>query len=1154
MRIVFAALAAAALVGLTGCPGPVAQPCEGVACGPNGQCATDGKTPVCACNPGYVADGLTCVVDKPKNACDPSPCTQAGRTVCVVANGAARCDCDPGKHEQNGACVTDNPCQPNPCTGLNQNVCSAKAGQAVCSCNAGYAPEGAGCSATPVFDCNARHSGGATDDALEPDECPTLARDIDTGGTVENAHTLSPQGDVDWVRIAAEAGRIYEVKASGLGGLRLYGDAYRADGVTPAGFDHRGQVDVLFRFRAEKTEPHFIRIRGFRSNDTGGYTLAVTDKGTDDFADATAAALELAAGSSMDGEIQFGGDADVVKLKLAALHSYELAGTGTLGNYLTLELVAEDGKTALQKEQGAAPKLSLRVPVEATYYLRVTSGMETQLGTYSVAIKDNGADDHGDVLADATPLTPGTAFANGSFERAGDTDVFSFAATLGHIYSFTCNPMPTSGSCNVTLVDAGGAVLASDVNGYSALVNYEAVKSATLYLRLASTATGVHAYSYKLEDLGADDHGDTLATATALTANAAATNGNIELNGDLDFFSFTAAPGHIYRFTCTASSTLYACGLRLLGSGGTQLFAAQNSFSYEATAAGTLYVEVKGYYANYLGTYTVRLEDLGADDFGDTPATAGALTVGAADATGNIETNGDVDVFSFAAQAGHIYRFTCIASSSLSTCYARFLNLAGTQLATGTGEASFRATAAGTYYAEARGYSTGYTGTYTYRVEDLGVDDHGDTPAAATAITVGAAPATGQLVPLNDVDYFSFSAVSAHIYRFTCTASPDLYSCAVRFTNSAGTTLASGTGTAAYAATGAGTLYVEVKAYYSTDTGSYTYRVEDLGVDDFGNEPASATALSLGATGGGNIEVTGDADVFSFTATVNRIYRFTCTPATSLSYCYVRILGAGGTQLLSTYGAPALAAYKATATGTLYVEVKGYSGYTGTYTYKLEDVGLDDHGDTVAAATALAANGTTLTGNIETGTDADVFSFSATANRIYRFSCTPSAGLYSCYIRILGPGGTQLLSTSGAPAIVPYEATATGTLYVEVKGYSGYSGTYTYALEDLGLDDYGDTPATATAISVGSPVSAKHETSTDEDWFSVTLNAGQTYQLSANVTYLTATIFQSNGVTQVATTSYPPLSFTAPSAGTYYVRTKPYSYNAATPGYTFTVQ
>jgi hypothetical protein len=267
-------------------------------------------------------------------------------------------------------------------------------------------------------------------------------------------------------------------------------------------------------------------------------------------------------------------------------------------------------------------------------------------------------------------------------------------------------------------------------------------------------------------------------------------------------------------------------------------------------------------------------------------------------------------------------------------------------------------------------------------------------------------------------------------------------------------------------------------------------------------------------------------------------------------------MNASGTTLASKAGGVAAVAYKAPTAGTLYVEVRSYSNYVGSYSFKLEDVGLDDHGDAVTNATAITPGGPGATGNIESDGDVDVFSFNAVAGRIYRFTCSPSTTLSYCSARLLGAGSAQLVTAQGTPAVLAYKAPTSGTLYAEVRAYStGYLGTYTWALEDLGVDDVGDTPGTATAISLGAPISAKHETALDEDWFSVTLNAGQSYQVLSSTTYLGLTVFASNGVTQLATASYPPLAFSTSTAGTYYVRVKPYSFNGATANsYTFTVQ
>ncbi len=1243
----------------TGCPAPD-KSCQSVSCGPNGRCVTGGNgQPSCSCDEGYVAEGLTCV-DKDSNPCDPNPCTTAGRTVCVASAGKARCDCVADRHEEAGQCVPNNPCMPNPCNRVNQNVCTAQGIQAVCSCNAGYAPEGAACSAMPVFDCAAKHSGGAADDTFEPDECPSLAGEVQSDGMELTGHQISPANDADWFRIAALEGRIYEVVATSPGGLRLYVDVYALDGVSSVAFDHRGGGDIFLRFKAAKSGAYYLRVRAFQANATGDYVLKISDRGLDDFADAPATASDSAVGQSIEGEIQYGDDADVIRVPLAGSHNYEVGASWTQGSYLVAELLGTDGKTVLQKQQGPAPKLSLRTAAAGSYFVRFTSALPTVLGKYTFTVKDNGLDDHGDVPFDATALTASDAFTNGSFERAGDADVFSFSASTGRIYRFTCNPTPSTNSCNAVLSDEAGNVLAQDTNGYSALLTYEAAKTGTLYLRLTSTVTGVHAYAYKLEDLGPDDHGDTPATATAITPGAPTANGRIELSGDLDYFSFTAVAGKLYRFTCTPSTELYSCPLRLFGPTGAVITTATNTFTFEAAAAGTHHIELKAYSTSYIGAYTYRLEDIGGDDHGDTPATATALTVGAAAATGSIELPGDLDYFSFTPTAGKIYRFTCTPSTQLYSCPVRVLLAAGTLVTSGTNTVTFEANAAGIHYIEAKGYSTSYTGSYTYSLESVGSDDHGDTAGTATALTPGAPAATGSIELAGDLDYFSFTATTGRIYRFTCTASaslgncavrlfgtagqlltsgtgsvifeasatgthaievksystgytgtydfalvdlgPDdhadsmagatsltvgaplatgfielpadvdyfsftatasriyrftcnpsaaLVGCAVRVLNSTGTLLAAGSTSVAFEAPAAGLHYVEVKASSSSYSGSYTYVVEDIGADDHGDTITAATPISaFGTAATGTIELAADVDYFSFTAVAGKLYRFTCTPSTSLYQCPVRILSNAGTLLASgTNGTT----FKAGAAATHYVEVRGYStSYTGSYTYLLEDLGAEDHGDTMATATALTAGDPAKNGAIELAGDLDYFSFSATLNKIYRFTCTPSTSLYQCPVRILNPTGVQLITGANGAS---FKASQTGTHYIEAKGYStSYTGTYTYRLEDLGVDDHGDAAVSATAIPLATVTNGNIELGGDVDWFSFPVTAGTAYQVTSTTPFgLYLYVYSTNGTTLVASTSSTTLSFTANATGNHYLRVAATS-SASTGAYTVKVQ
>lgn len=84
--------------------GTVGSPCDGVSCGPNGDCAVVGDDAACDCDPGYHAAGLTCEADAPPGPCDGVVCgANAG---CV----GGICSCDNGfEGDPAAGCTAVNP-------------------------------------------------------------------------------------------------------------------------------------------------------------------------------------------------------------------------------------------------------------------------------------------------------------------------------------------------------------------------------------------------------------------------------------------------------------------------------------------------------------------------------------------------------------------------------------------------------------------------------------------------------------------------------------------------------------------------------------------------------------------------------------------------------------------------------------------------------------------------------------------------------------------------------------------------------------------------------------------------------------------------------------------------------------------------------------
>ncbi|MGE3475554.1 MAG: pre-peptidase C-terminal domain-containing protein [Rhodospirillaceae bacterium] len=157
-----------------------------------------------------------------------------------------------------------------------------------------------------------------------------------------------------------------------------------------------------------------------------------------------------------------------------------------------------------------------------------------------------------------------------------------------------------------------------------------------------------------------------------------------------------------------------------------------------------------------------------------------------------------------------------------------------------------------------------------------------------------------------------------------------------------------------------------------------------------------------------------------------------------------------------------------------------------------------------ATTTASVAVGGTFTGRIDTNVDEDWIRVNLTAGVTYRIDMRgyDSSGgtLLDPYMRLLSPTRTELVadddSGAGTDSQILYTATATGTYYIAAKGFDGEQGTYTIAVGTTSTaDDYSANSNTTGAVTVGGSATGRLETSTDADWFAVTLTAGQSYRI-----------------------------------------------------------
>jgi hypothetical protein len=172
--------------------------------------------------------------------------------------------------------------------------------------------------------------------------------------------------------------------------------------------------------------------------------------------------------------------------------------------------------------------------------------------------------------------------------------------------------------------------------------------------------------------------------------------------------------------------------------------------------------------AVHVGTYT--LTESPQDDYGDTPQTAGTISIGGT-LTGGIQSIIDVDWINVSLQAGYSYEFDLI--SNPTTGIFPKLELLTPTGATAVGNVgSSNGLAVLTYNPATSGtydiaISAGQTGAY--ELISTPQDDYGDTAATAGTLAIGGTLA-GSIEAVNDIDWFGVTLTTGHSYQFFVTS------------------------------------------------------------------------------------------------------------------------------------------------------------------------------------------------------------------------------------------------------------------------------------------------------------------------------------------------------------------------------------------------
>jgi hypothetical protein len=939
--------------------------------------------------------------------------------------------------------------------------------------------------------------------------------------------------DYDWFSFDALEGTSYaiDLESEDMGTTSLYMILYDTDGMTSIRSAYDG---VAWTCPTGGNGTYYIRITAFSKK--GTYTLNINTY-TDDHGNDHTTATSVAVGTPTSGELEVYGDYDYFSFPAVEGTSYSIYLQDSTITNASLYLYDTDGTTSLSSNVYG---IGWRCPTggSGTYYVRV-SRSGTVTGTYSLMIETY-TDDHGNDYTSATSVTVGVE-VDAKIEIVGDYDYFSFDAVEGVNYSFQALIESLTRYPPIELFDTDGTT--SLAFGYVGFTwTCPAGGSGTYYVELSSYYSATGTYTF-LIDTYADDHGNDRSTATAITTDGTEVDGEFEVFGENDYFSFTAEEGTTYSIQVT-SDVMYLVDLDLYDANGTYPIASNYNgivWTCPISSSGTYYVNVIGI------------------------ASATSITVGGTVTNGIIDVVGEVDFFSFEAVEGTLYSIVAEPSTALSISYLRLYDKNGTSTivsyATGGIAWTCQTGRSGTYYVMVYGReSLRKTGPYTFSVNTY-TDDHGNDFDGATALTAGAAAVSGNIDVVGEDDYFSFTAEGGVDYSVQV-ATNVMERVYVAIYDLNGYSLGSGSYGVAWRCPddGMGTYYVRVYGDSTKgDTGAYTVSVAAF-TDDYGNDYSTSEPITPDtAATSGMINVIGDYDWFSFTATAGITYAIKSVSLVmdTLDVTLYDQFGKNGVE----YGDRDLAwTCPAGAGGTYYIRLyasssKQESGaYTLSVTSYTSDIGTEFYNAEPVTV------GSSESAVINIAGDEDWFSFTAAADTSYAFT-TSLGTLDGSWLALYRRTGTSRITSDDHDIAWTCPASQEGTYYVKVEGGSESdtdSGTYSLMITSY-TDDLGNDSDSATELTVGRPsITGNIDAAGDNDWFSFEAAAGTTYYVSVIPLTLAGAeaTLTGSGLDEKLTDMDGGdafITFTCSDTGTYYVRVEGESYNDDTGTYAIKV-
>lgn len=493
----------------------------------------------------------------------------------------------------------------------------------------------------------------------------------------------------------------------------------------------------------------------------------------------------------------------------------------------------------------------------------------------------------------------------------------------------------------------------------------------------------------------------------------------------------------------------------------------------------------------------------------NTTSTASVLATNGTNHTSVIDTAGDQDWWSVSLTAGTIYQFRLSGSGSpaLTDPYLRLMNSAGNTVLRADDNAgdglgsliTYVPASSGTYYLSAEAIGS-YTGEYTLTA----------TAVSASALAVNGSNHAGTISVAGETDWWSVALSANTLYQLRLNANglADPYMSLMDTTGALIGADNDGGGSRnsliTYAPSSTGTYFLTAQGN-GNYTGGYNFTATQL-------TPSALTAN--GNNHNGLVGLPGEVDWWAVTLTANTTYDLRLI-GNGLADPYLRLMNASGTLITADDDAGgsknSLITYTPTTTGTYYLATQGYANNIGDYI--LTATARAAAADTIPATIATGATltlGAASTSTIATSTDQDWWGVTLTAGTTYDFTMAPDGGvaanlrLSDTYLRLLEADGDMISfnddNGSSLNSLIRYTPGTSGTYFLSAQGFNGLTGAYSIRADIVpaSADTIVATTATASSVAVGGSQTGTIDVAGDQDWWSVTLTAGNTYDFQLN--------------------------------------------------------